>query len=84
LTYRILIADDHAVVRDGLKRILLQEGFEISAEASDGREAVDMVCQSHPDVALLDIDAPTLDQVVNRMLQEHFDSQLRRRLLPTR
>lgn len=63
MTYRILIADDHAVVRDGLKRILLQEGFEISAEASDGREAVDMACQSHPDVALLDIAMPLLNGI---------------------
>ena len=63
MTYRILIADDHAVVRDGFKRILLQEGFEISAEACDGREAVDMACQSHPDVALLDIAMPLLNGI---------------------
>jgi DNA-binding NarL/FixJ family response regulator len=63
LTYRILIADDHAVIRDGLKRILLQEGFEISAEASDGREAVDMACQSPPAVALLDIAMPLLNGI---------------------
>jgi DNA-binding NarL/FixJ family response regulator len=63
LTYRILIADDHAVVRDGLKRILLQEGFEISTEASDGREAVDMACQCYPDVALLDIAMPLLNGI---------------------
>ena len=63
MSHRVLLADDHAVLRDGLKRILLQEGFDISAEASDGRAAVDLACQCHPDVALLDIAMPLLNGI---------------------
>jgi DNA-binding NarL/FixJ family response regulator len=53
---RILIADDHAVVRRGL-RVLLEarQDFEVCAEASDGREAVELTLHHKPDVAILDI-----------------------------
>jgi DNA-binding NarL/FixJ family response regulator len=59
---RILIADDHPIVRDGLKKLLtLEEDFEIVGEASDGCEVLDRVQQLDPDVLLLDLRMPNLD-----------------------
>lgn len=59
---RILIADDHPIVRDGLKKLLSQEpDFEIAGEASDGREALDKVQSLDPDILLLDLRMPELD-----------------------
>jgi NarL family two-component system response regulator LiaR len=59
-----LIADDHAVVREGLRTFLeLQEGIEVAGEASDGREAVDEAERLLPDVVLMDLVMPRLDGV---------------------
>ena len=59
---RILVADDHEVVRHGLEDLLrTQPGWEVCAHASDGREAVDKAMQTTPDVAILDISMPTLN-----------------------
>ncbi len=60
--YRILIADDHEIVRRGL-RVLLQghEGWEICGEAADGCEAVSKTVQLKPDLAILDIKMPNLN-----------------------
>src|SRR5208283_106221 len=59
---RILIADDHPIVRDGLRKLLsLEDDFEIVAEASDGREVLDKVQELDPDVLLLDLRMPHLD-----------------------
>lgn len=56
---RILIADDHAIVREGLKRILADDSsVETIAEASDGQEAARLVRLHKPDVVLLDISMP--------------------------
>lgn len=53
---RILIADDHDVVRAGLRSLLGSvEGWSICAEASDGRTAVTLATETHPDIAILDI-----------------------------
>ena len=53
---RILLADDHNLFRQGLRRILeTQEGFEIIAEAATGLEAIDLAKQHQPDVAVVDI-----------------------------
>jgi DNA-binding NarL/FixJ family response regulator len=61
-TVRILVADDHAVVRRGLILVLRQEAdFEVVAEARDGVEAVALVASAKPDVALLDWKMPRLD-----------------------
>jgi DNA-binding NarL/FixJ family response regulator len=59
---RLLIVDDHPVVRDGLRGIF--EGdpeFEVLGEASDGAEAVDMAESLHPDVVLMDLRMPNVD-----------------------
>lgn len=56
---RVLIADDHAIVREGLKRILADDpSVETIAEASDGQDAARLVRQHKPDVVLLDISMP--------------------------
>jgi DNA-binding NarL/FixJ family response regulator len=56
---RIVIADDHPIFRDGLRRLLESEpGFGVVAEASDGAEAVNMVRQHKPDILLLDLTMP--------------------------
>lgn len=60
---RLLVAEDHQVVRQGLKAILQQEGFEVIAEAADGREAVRLCHERPPDVAVLDISMPLLNGI---------------------
>jgi DNA-binding NarL/FixJ family response regulator len=61
---RILVADDHHVVRTGLRSLLeTEEGWEVCAEAANGREAVQKAEQLTPDVAVLDIGMPLLNGV---------------------
>jgi DNA-binding NarL/FixJ family response regulator len=69
---RILVADDHPVVRDGLVAILgTQPDFEVVGEAGNGSEAVDRAVALQPDVILLDLEMPELDGVeVLRRLRE--------------
>jgi DNA-binding NarL/FixJ family response regulator len=61
---RILLADDHAVVRRGL-RVLFEarQDFEVCAEASDGREAVELALHHKPDIAILDISLPVVNGI---------------------
>jgi DNA-binding NarL/FixJ family response regulator len=59
---RVLIADDEALVRGGLRMILdAQADIEIAGEADDGRAALELAARAHPDVVLMDIRMPTLD-----------------------
>ena len=61
---RILIVDDHAVVREGLRTFLeLQDGLEVVGEAGDGEEALPLAEQLKPDVVLMDLVMPKLDGV---------------------
>ncbi len=61
---RILIADDHAVVRSGFRRILdAQWDFEVIGEVSNGREAVDTAAELQPDVVLMDVTMPELNGI---------------------
>jgi DNA-binding NarL/FixJ family response regulator len=61
---RILLADDHVVIRRGLSGLLLSRpDFSICAEASDGREAVEYAVRLKPDVAVLDISLPILNGI---------------------
>ena len=71
-TFRILIADDHGVVRHGL-RVLLesQQGIEVCGEVSNGLEAVEFVKKSKPDLVVLDLTMPDTDGLkVTRAIRE--------------
>jgi two-component system response regulator NreC len=58
---RIVLVDDHVLVRQGLKSLLEREGFQVVAEASDGQEALGHVASFHPDIVIMDISMPTLN-----------------------
>ncbi len=59
---RVLVVDDHAVVREGLRTFLeLQDGIEVAGEAADGEEAIEAGGRLRPDVVLMDLVMPTLD-----------------------
>jgi DNA-binding NarL/FixJ family response regulator len=71
---RILIADDHDIVRAGL-RVLLERhvGWEVVAEAGDGKQAVSMALQTKPDIVVLDYSMPLINGVeVTRQLRERL------------
>jgi DNA-binding NarL/FixJ family response regulator len=70
---RVLLADDHSIVRAGLRRIVEESGdMQVVAEAADGRQAVHLIRKSPPDVAVIDISMPVLDglEVINILKQE--------------
>ena len=72
-TIRILIADDHPLFRDGLRRLLQAEpGFEVVGEASDGDVLVDLARKTKPDIILLDLNMPRMDgfELLQRMRAE--------------
>ncbi len=59
---KVLIADDHSIVRAGLRRIVEESGdMQVVSEADDGREAIQRVKETDPDVAVIDISMPGLD-----------------------
>jgi DNA-binding NarL/FixJ family response regulator len=59
---RIVIADDHPIVRDGLRKLLsLEDDFEVVGEASHGREVLDRLQELDPDILLLDLKMPQMD-----------------------
>jgi DNA-binding NarL/FixJ family response regulator len=60
----IVVADDHKIVREGIRKVLeTREDFQVVGEASDGEEAVQMVIEKEPDVALMDIWMPRLSGI---------------------
>jgi DNA-binding NarL/FixJ family response regulator len=76
---RILIADDHEVVRRGLCTLLqTHEGWEICGEARDGREAVEMARRLKPDVVVLDIGMPNLNGLAatRQLAQQNPDQKI--------
>lgn len=73
-TVKILVADDHEVMRLGIRNLLeAQANWTVCAEASDGKEAVDKTLQCRPDVIILDITMPTLNgiEAANRISASH-------------
>ncbi|MFI5956285.1 response regulator [Cryptosporangium sp. NPDC051539] len=80
MTIRVLIADDQAMVRSGLRMILEdQDDLEVVAEAADGAEAVALARQHRPDVCLVDIRMPRLDglEVTRVLAGPHVPDPLR-------
>ncbi len=70
---RVSLADDHSIVRAGLRRIVEESGdMEVISEASDGREAISKIRKELPDVAVIDISMPVLDglEVIVQLLSE--------------
>lgn len=79
MTIRVLLADDHALVRQGLRALLESKpGFTVVGEASDGREAVQLVEELHPDVVVMDIGMPGLNglEATTRIVSKGFDTRV--------
>lgn len=71
---RVILADDHTMVRHGIRQFLEESGqVVVAAEAADGREALRLIAQHQPEVAILDIQMPGMSGIeVTRELQERF------------
>jgi DNA-binding NarL/FixJ family response regulator len=63
VTIRVLLADDHRMLREGLRRSLAAEGFDIVGEAENGEQAVRMAAELSPDLVLMDVSMPEMDGV---------------------
>ena len=63
MTVRLMLADDHRMLREGLRRSLTEDGFDVVGEASDGEEAVRLAGDLCPDVILMDVTMPDVDGV---------------------
>src|SRR5437868_12246259 len=63
MTTRILLADDHEIVRHGLRLLLQREGFEVVGEAANGQDAIRVANENCPDVAVLDYGMPLLNGI---------------------
>ena len=72
MTIRVLLADDHSVLRDGVAALLeAQDGMTVVAHAQDGREAVRKITELKPDVVVMDIVMPELDGIeATRLVQQ--------------
>jgi two-component system response regulator NreC len=75
MTIRVLIADDHDIVRSGLRMLLLAEqDIEIVGEAGSGREAVDMTLDLCPDVVVMDVQMPDMNGIeATRAIKDKLD-----------
>jgi two-component system, NarL family, response regulator DegU len=70
-TIRLLLADDHTMLRESLRRAMEAEGLDVVGEAGDGEEAARLAEQLKPDVVLMDVSMPVLDGVAaTRQIQE--------------
>src|SRR5947199_4647988 len=63
MSVRVLLADDHVIMRQGLRTLLEREGFEVVGEASNGQEAIRLCESVHPEVAVLDLSMPILNGI---------------------
>lgn len=63
MTIRLMLADDHRMLREGLSRSMSEHGFDVVGEARDGVEAVNMAYSLTPDVILMDVSMPEMDGV---------------------
>ena len=63
MTTRLVLVDDHRLLREGLRRSLTEEGFDVVGEAGDGEEAIGVIDAVRPDVVLMDVTVPNLGGV---------------------
>jgi two-component system, NarL family, response regulator NreC len=78
MTIRIILADDHKIVRDGLRSLLEQQpDMEVIAEAENGQKAVDLVKQLAPDVVIMDIAMPEMNGIEATRRITHQDSDVK-------
>lgn len=63
MAIRVVLADDHVLVRQGIRSLLEREKLQVIAEASDGQELTRMAEAQHPDIAVIDISMPTLNGI---------------------
>lgn len=63
MAIRVVLADDHVLVRQGLRSLLEREKFQVVAEASDGQELIRLTETHQPDIAVIDISMPTLNGI---------------------
>jgi NarL family two-component system response regulator LiaR len=75
---RVLIADDHAIVREGLRKLLSRSGFELVGEAANGVEALALAVQLRPDVIVLDLKMPLKDglAVIRELKDVYADARI--------
>jgi DNA-binding NarL/FixJ family response regulator len=73
MALRIVLADDHCIVRQGIRALLEGAGFEVAGEAADGQEAIRLVDTLEPDVVVLDLIMPMLNglDAARQILQRH-------------
>jgi len=74
---RLLLADDHRMLREGLRRSLGEEGFDVIGEAGDGEEAVRLALELRPDVVLMDVTMPDVDGVEATRRLHRADPEIR-------
>ena len=77
MSIRVLLADDHRMLREGLRRSLDDEGFDVVGEADNGEQAVRMAAELTPDVILMDVSMPEMDGVEATRLIRATDSTSR-------
>lgn len=75
---RVVLADDHPIVRDGLRKLLmLEEDIEVVGEASDGREVVQVVQETQPDILILDLRMPHMDGLATLQALQQIERKVK-------
>jgi DNA-binding NarL/FixJ family response regulator len=75
---RIVLADDHPIVRDGLRKLLsLEEDIEVVGEASDGREVVQLIQETNPDILILDLRMPYMDGLATLQALQQLEKRVK-------
>jgi DNA-binding NarL/FixJ family response regulator len=76
---KVIIADDHPMIRSGVKSVLLSDNnIEVIAEAKDGEEAYNLILKNNPDVALIDVEMPKMTglEIARRIISENIKTKI--------